>query len=248
MDDALLTEPERALAGAVATAEQAVASALASDDFAAALSQLAALRAPIDGFFADVMVMDEDAALRDNRLRLLNRFVPCSPTWPTSARWLSRNNAGYRSQPVARGGQGNLAHPQRESVHFQGGGRYGLPPFHTVRHRLQGGRPIQGEFIVHENTTPLPTIHVVSDSVGLTAQALARAAAARSASRTPTSGCFPMCARSRRSSSSSPSTASCKSPERRREPAIFYTLVDGDLRRSLSDYCESLPNVVAVDL
>ena len=75
VDDALLTEPERALAGAVATAEQAVAYALASDDFAAALSQLAALRAPIDGFFADVMVMDEDAALRDNRLRLLNRFV-----------------------------------------------------------------------------------------------------------------------------------------------------------------------------
>lgn len=75
VDDALLTEPERALAGAVATAEQAVATALTSDDFAAALSQLAALRAPIDGFFADVMVMDEDAALRDNRLRLLNRFV-----------------------------------------------------------------------------------------------------------------------------------------------------------------------------
>ena len=75
VDDALLTEPERALAGAVATAEQAVAAALTSDDFAAALSQLAALRAPIDGFFVDVMVMDEDAALRDNRLRLLNRFV-----------------------------------------------------------------------------------------------------------------------------------------------------------------------------
>lgn len=75
VDDALLTDPERALAGAVATAEQAVAAALESDDFAAALSQLAALRAPIDGFFADVMVMDEDAALRDTRLRLLNRFV-----------------------------------------------------------------------------------------------------------------------------------------------------------------------------
>ncbi|WP_456035680.1 glycine--tRNA ligase subunit beta [Senegalimassilia anaerobia] len=75
VDDALLTDPERALAGAVTTAEQAVAAALESDDFAAALSQLAALRAPIDGFFADVMVMDEDAALRDNRLRLLNRFV-----------------------------------------------------------------------------------------------------------------------------------------------------------------------------
>ncbi len=75
VDDSLLTDPERALASAVATAEQAVAAALESDDFAAALSQLAALRAPIDGFFADVMVMDEDAALRDNRLRLLNRIV-----------------------------------------------------------------------------------------------------------------------------------------------------------------------------
>ena len=35
------------------------------------------------------------------------------------------------------------------------------------------------EFVVHTNLTPLPTIHVVSDSVGLTAQSLARAAAAQ---------------------------------------------------------------------
>ena len=33
---------------------------------------------------------------------------------------------------------------------------------------------MQEEFIVHENTTSLPTIHVISDSVGLTAQAMAR--------------------------------------------------------------------------
>ena len=38
---------------------------------------------------------------------------------------------------------------------------------------------MQGEFIVHENGTSLPTIHVISDSVGLTAQAMARAAAAQ---------------------------------------------------------------------
>ena len=75
MDEGLLTEPERPLAAAVAQAEGAVAAALEADNFAAALSELAALRAPIDGFFADVMVMDEDPALRDNRLRLLNRFV-----------------------------------------------------------------------------------------------------------------------------------------------------------------------------
>ena len=35
------------------------------------------------------------------------------------------------------------------------------------------------DFVVHTNLTPLPTIHVVSDSVGLTAQSLARAAAAQ---------------------------------------------------------------------
>lgn len=75
VDEGLLTEPERPLATAVAQAEGTVAAALEADSFAAALSELAALRAPIDGFFADVMVMDEDPALRDNRLRLLNRFV-----------------------------------------------------------------------------------------------------------------------------------------------------------------------------
>ena len=75
VDECLLTEPERPLAAAVAQAEGTVAAALEADSFAAALSELAALRAPIDGFFADVMVMDEDPALRDNRLRLLNRFV-----------------------------------------------------------------------------------------------------------------------------------------------------------------------------
>lgn len=75
VDEGLLTEPERPLAAAVAQAEGTVAAALEADSFVAALSELAALRAPIDGFFADVMVMDEDPALRDNRLRLLNRFV-----------------------------------------------------------------------------------------------------------------------------------------------------------------------------
>ena len=48
---------------------------LAADDYAAALAALAALRAPIDAFFEDVLIMDDDLALRENRLRLLNRFV-----------------------------------------------------------------------------------------------------------------------------------------------------------------------------
>ena len=39
------------------------------------MAALARLRAPIDAFFDDVMVMDPDPALRDNRLRILNRFI-----------------------------------------------------------------------------------------------------------------------------------------------------------------------------
>ncbi|MFR1639802.1 MAG: hypothetical protein ACLSVD_11955 [Eggerthellaceae bacterium] len=42
--------------------------------FRCRLAALAA-RAPIDAFFEDVLIMDDDLALRENRLRLLNRFV-----------------------------------------------------------------------------------------------------------------------------------------------------------------------------
>ena len=52
-----------------------VSEALARDDYAGALAALAELKAPIDRFFEDVLVMDEDTAVRENRLRLLNRFV-----------------------------------------------------------------------------------------------------------------------------------------------------------------------------
>ncbi|MCD8200381.1 MAG: glycine--tRNA ligase subunit beta [Coriobacteriaceae bacterium] len=75
VDDALLTDPERALLTATDAAAGQVDAALAAGDYPAALSALATLRGPIDTFFDDVLVMDEDAALRDNRLRLLNRFA-----------------------------------------------------------------------------------------------------------------------------------------------------------------------------
>ncbi len=75
VDEALMADAERALAAATDEAATQVDAALASDDYAAALAALAALRAPIDAFFEDVLIMDEDIALRENRLRLLNRFV-----------------------------------------------------------------------------------------------------------------------------------------------------------------------------
>ena len=75
VDEALFGAEETALNAAVADAESAVAQALAADDYPKALAILAGLREPIDVFFANVMVMDEDEAVRANRLRLLNRFV-----------------------------------------------------------------------------------------------------------------------------------------------------------------------------
>lgn len=75
VNEGLLSEVEQALVRAVCQAESNVASALENNNYAAALSELAALRKPIDLFFENTMVMDEDQALRENRLRLLNSFV-----------------------------------------------------------------------------------------------------------------------------------------------------------------------------
>jgi len=43
-------------------------------DYTTALSSLASLRTAVDGFFDEVMVMDDDQALRNNRLALLDRL------------------------------------------------------------------------------------------------------------------------------------------------------------------------------
>lgn len=66
--------PSLPLLDATDAASDEVASALDARDFKAVIAALAALRGPIDAFFDDVMVMDEDLAVRENRLRLLNRF------------------------------------------------------------------------------------------------------------------------------------------------------------------------------
>ena len=75
VDTSLLGDAERALLEACELGSSRVSAALSAGDFADALAALAELKAPIDRFFDDVLVMDEDTAVRDNRLRLLNRFV-----------------------------------------------------------------------------------------------------------------------------------------------------------------------------
>jgi glycyl-tRNA synthetase beta chain len=64
---------ETALAFAAAAAQTAVDAALETEDFAAAMQALAALRAPVDAFFTAVMVNSEVAEERDNRLKLLGQ-------------------------------------------------------------------------------------------------------------------------------------------------------------------------------
>jgi len=62
---------ETALVNALASVAPRVEADLASEDFTAAMRALAALRAPVDGFFEHVLVNDPDPETRDNRLRLL---------------------------------------------------------------------------------------------------------------------------------------------------------------------------------
>ena len=72
LNDSLLQEAaEQHLAKAMSSIRPAVEQAISQHDYAAALSALAALREPVDAFFADVMVMADDAAVRANRLKLL---------------------------------------------------------------------------------------------------------------------------------------------------------------------------------
>ncbi len=83
--------------------------------------------------------MDENAALRENRLRLLNRFVA-----------VFADVADF----------GKMAKKAQSSPH-------------------QWKKPGEWFRCAYGSCAQLPTIHVVSDSVGLTAQAVARAAAAQ---------------------------------------------------------------------
>ncbi len=68
-----LKEPaETALYNALTKARGAADKALANEDFEGAMASLAPLREPVDVFFDTVTVNADDAALRENRLRILS--------------------------------------------------------------------------------------------------------------------------------------------------------------------------------
>ncbi|NJM36021.1 MAG: glycine--tRNA ligase subunit beta [Rhodomicrobium sp.] len=74
-DAKLLTEPqEKALAKTIGDVTKAARKALDKEDFEGAMSALAKLRAPVDAFFDKVTVNAPDAALRENRLKLLSQI------------------------------------------------------------------------------------------------------------------------------------------------------------------------------
>ena len=67
----LTLDAEKALHAAIATASTEAADAVAKEDFRSAMEALSTLRAPVDRFFDDVLVNDDDPAIRGNRLALL---------------------------------------------------------------------------------------------------------------------------------------------------------------------------------
>lgn len=100
-----------------------------------------------------------------------------------------------------------------------------------------------------ERTARIPTIHIISDSVGATAQAVARAAAAQFGVTNPKIETLPK----------------VKTYEEIRDflenhvrhhmedlgdnrMLVFYTLVNTEVRNKVSAYVENHPNIVAVDL
>ena len=75
VDASLLVEDaEKALFAALQNVTPVVQPLLEAHNYTDALSQLASLRAPIDAFFDNVMVMAEDPQLKANRLRLLSQL------------------------------------------------------------------------------------------------------------------------------------------------------------------------------
>ena len=68
------TDEERALFAALDAAEPAIRKSMEAEDFPAAMSAIAALRAPIDAFFEAVQVNSDNQIVRRNRLNLLSRI------------------------------------------------------------------------------------------------------------------------------------------------------------------------------
>ncbi|MGV8082798.1 MAG: glycine--tRNA ligase subunit beta [Coriobacteriia bacterium] len=75
VDRSIMGAEELALADALDSAEALAGSLFAQRAYSAVLEAFARMRGPIDEFFTNVLVIAENPADRENRLRLLNRFA-----------------------------------------------------------------------------------------------------------------------------------------------------------------------------
>jgi glycyl-tRNA synthetase beta chain len=67
-------DEEKNLAAAIEQVKAEAGTAVAKEDFAGAMGALAKLRPVVDAFFDKVKVNDDDKAVRENRLKLLNEI------------------------------------------------------------------------------------------------------------------------------------------------------------------------------
>jgi glycyl-tRNA synthetase beta chain len=75
VDETLLHEKaEQVLFDEMNRIEKQIATPVVASDYGYILTQLASIRDPLNVFFEQVMVMSQDLAIRDNRLRLLARL------------------------------------------------------------------------------------------------------------------------------------------------------------------------------
>jgi len=69
-----VADEEKKLAAAIDQAKAEAGAAVAKEDFAGAMAAMAKLRPAVDAFFDKVKVNDDDAKVRENRLKLLNEI------------------------------------------------------------------------------------------------------------------------------------------------------------------------------
>lgn len=79
-DELLKLDAEKALWAAVQVASKETSEAVSKKEYRSAMEALSKLRAPVDKFFEDVLVNDEDTAIRANRLALLKAIREATGT------------------------------------------------------------------------------------------------------------------------------------------------------------------------
>ena len=105
------------------------------------------------------------------------------------------------------------------------------------------------DFLAKDNMTPLPTIHVISDSVGITGQAVAKAAAVQFGVSNPVLEILPKVGSFEEVRSFLESHAAYHQEKvGSRQMLVFFTIMDAQLRRQVFDYVGQCPDIVAVDV